>query len=275
MKLKSGWGMTETCSPGTGHPKEGPEKPGSIGLMLPGIEMDVVALEDPKQALPAGEVGEIRIRGPNVQRLLEPARKPPTPSSATVFSPATSATWTRRLFLPGRPQEGHDHFRRLQRLSADDRAGDLRPPRGARGDRDRDCRRISRRGGESLRQVARWRQPFTMDELRRSGRQARQARNARGAGIRRRSAADPGRQTSRHELRNAARRQERQEAERASGGGTETPRRPGERRDPYAAVRFGERSAAAFANHERRWIMGPIANSQGPTKARGVQVSRM
>jgi long-chain acyl-CoA synthetase len=68
MKLKSGWGMTETCSPGTGHPKEGPEKPGSIGLMLPGIEMDVVALDDPKKTLPPGEVGEIRIRGPNVTK---------------------------------------------------------------------------------------------------------------------------------------------------------------------------------------------------------------
>src|ERR1700676_5315291 len=68
MKLKSGWGMTETCSPGTGHPQEGPEKPGSIGLMLPGIEMDVVALEDPKKTLPPGEVGEIRIKGPNVTK---------------------------------------------------------------------------------------------------------------------------------------------------------------------------------------------------------------
>jgi long-chain acyl-CoA synthetase len=68
MKLKSGWGMTETCSPGTGHPKEGPEKPGSIGLMLPGIEMDVVSLDDPKQVLLDGEVGEIRIRGPNVTK---------------------------------------------------------------------------------------------------------------------------------------------------------------------------------------------------------------
>jgi long-chain acyl-CoA synthetase len=68
MKLKSGWGMTETCSPGTGHPAEGPDKPGSIGLMLPGIELDVVALDDPKQVLPAGEVGEIRIRGPNVTK---------------------------------------------------------------------------------------------------------------------------------------------------------------------------------------------------------------
>jgi long-chain acyl-CoA synthetase len=68
MKLKSGWGMTETCSPGTGHPKEGPDKPGSIGLMLPGIEMDVVSLQDPAKVLAAGEVGEIRIRGPNLTK---------------------------------------------------------------------------------------------------------------------------------------------------------------------------------------------------------------
>jgi len=68
MKLKSGWGMTETCSPGTGHPKDGPDKPGSIGLMLPGIEIDVVALDDPARVLPPGEVGEIRVRGPNVTK---------------------------------------------------------------------------------------------------------------------------------------------------------------------------------------------------------------
>src|SRR5712671_5070595 len=68
MKLKSGWGMTETCSPGTGHPQEGPDKPGSIGLMLPGIEMDVVSLEDPAKLMPVGDVGEIRIRGPNVTK---------------------------------------------------------------------------------------------------------------------------------------------------------------------------------------------------------------
>jgi long-chain acyl-CoA synthetase len=68
MKLKSGWGMTETCSPGTGHPKEGPDKPGSIGLMLPGIELDVVSLDDPAKTLQPGEVGEIRIKGPNVTK---------------------------------------------------------------------------------------------------------------------------------------------------------------------------------------------------------------
>ncbi len=68
LTLKSGWGMTETCSPGTGHPPTGPHKPGSIGLMLPGIEMDVVSLDDPTKVLPTGETGEIRIKGPNVTR---------------------------------------------------------------------------------------------------------------------------------------------------------------------------------------------------------------
>ena len=68
MKLKSGWGMTETCSAGTAHPKEGPDKTGSIGLALPGVEMDVVSLDDPKKVLPTGQTGEIRIKGPNITR---------------------------------------------------------------------------------------------------------------------------------------------------------------------------------------------------------------
>ena len=68
MKLRSGWGMTETCSPGTAHCDTGPDKPGSIGMMLPGIELDVVALDDPTKVLPVGEVGEIRIKGPNVTK---------------------------------------------------------------------------------------------------------------------------------------------------------------------------------------------------------------
>jgi long-chain acyl-CoA synthetase len=68
MKLRSGWGMTETCPAGTAHPETGPDKPGSVGVALPGIEMDVVSLDDPTKVLPDGEVGEIRIRGPNVTK---------------------------------------------------------------------------------------------------------------------------------------------------------------------------------------------------------------
>ena len=68
LSLGGGWGMTETCSAGTAHPSEGPEKPGSIGLPLPGIELDIVSLDDPAKVLALGEVGEIRIKGPNVTK---------------------------------------------------------------------------------------------------------------------------------------------------------------------------------------------------------------
>jgi long-chain acyl-CoA synthetase len=68
MKLRSGWGMTETSPAGTAHPEDGPDKPGSVGVTLPGIEIDVVSLEDPAKVLPIGETGEIRIRGPNVTK---------------------------------------------------------------------------------------------------------------------------------------------------------------------------------------------------------------
>ena len=68
MKLKSGWGMTETSPAGTAHPENGPDKPASVGVALPAIEMDVVSLDDPTKVLATGEVGEIRIRGPNVTK---------------------------------------------------------------------------------------------------------------------------------------------------------------------------------------------------------------
>ena len=58
--------MTETSPAGTNLPLDRAPGPGDIGLPLPGIEMDVVALDDPARVLPPGEVGEVRIRGPNV-----------------------------------------------------------------------------------------------------------------------------------------------------------------------------------------------------------------
>ncbi len=66
LLLRGGWGMTETCSPGSTLPATGPVPAGSVGLPLPGIEMDVVALDDPARRLPPGETGEIRVKGPNV-----------------------------------------------------------------------------------------------------------------------------------------------------------------------------------------------------------------
>jgi long-chain acyl-CoA synthetase len=67
-RLGGGWGMTETSPAGTALPREWSGKTGSVGLPLPGIIMDIVALDDPRRRLPPGEKGEIRIKGPNVTR---------------------------------------------------------------------------------------------------------------------------------------------------------------------------------------------------------------
>jgi long-chain acyl-CoA synthetase len=66
LRLAGGWGMTETSPAGTNIPTYGPSIRGTIGIPLPGILMDVVALDDSSRRLKTGETGELRIKGPNV-----------------------------------------------------------------------------------------------------------------------------------------------------------------------------------------------------------------
>ena len=67
-RLGGGWGMTETSPAGSNIPRNRPDKRGTIGVPLPGVEMDIVALDDPRRVLAIGETGEIRVKGPNVTR---------------------------------------------------------------------------------------------------------------------------------------------------------------------------------------------------------------
>ena len=64
--LSVGWGMTETAPAGTRLPPDAEKRPGVIGVPLPGVAMRIVALDDASREVPAGETGEIAIRGPNV-----------------------------------------------------------------------------------------------------------------------------------------------------------------------------------------------------------------
>ena len=66
LTLRGGWGMTETSPAGTRIPEACDTKPGTIGIPMPGVEMGIVALDDPSRPLRVGEVGELRVRGPNV-----------------------------------------------------------------------------------------------------------------------------------------------------------------------------------------------------------------
>ncbi|WP_230530047.1 dicarboxylate--CoA ligase PimA [Microvirga roseola] len=68
QNLLGGWGMTETSPAGTNIPLKGPPKPGTIGIPMPGVELDIVSLDEPRRLLGIGEIGELRIRGPNISR---------------------------------------------------------------------------------------------------------------------------------------------------------------------------------------------------------------
>ena len=66
LRIGGGWGMTETAPAGTNLVPGRQPGAGEIGVPLPGVDMDVAALDDPARTLPPGEIGELRVRGPNV-----------------------------------------------------------------------------------------------------------------------------------------------------------------------------------------------------------------
>jgi long-chain acyl-CoA synthetase len=67
-RLCEGWGMTETSPTGTFTPADGPVKPGSCGIPLPGVEFKFADVARPGAYAAPGEKGEILIRGPNVMK---------------------------------------------------------------------------------------------------------------------------------------------------------------------------------------------------------------
>ncbi|MET3524025.1 AMP-binding protein [Mesorhizobium abyssinicae] len=64
--IHPGWGMSETGAIGCQHIPGGPIHHGSIGLPLPGIELQVVDLDERTRLVPCGQTGEIRMRAPNL-----------------------------------------------------------------------------------------------------------------------------------------------------------------------------------------------------------------
>ncbi len=63
-----GYGLTESCAAATFGPLHGLKKPGSAGIPLPDIEIRIVDAATGREVLPANEVGEISLRGPQTIR---------------------------------------------------------------------------------------------------------------------------------------------------------------------------------------------------------------
>jgi long-chain acyl-CoA synthetase len=66
--IVEGYGLTEASPVVCCNPVRGAHKTGSIGLPLPLTELEIVSLDDGRTVLPAGERGELCIRGPQVMR---------------------------------------------------------------------------------------------------------------------------------------------------------------------------------------------------------------
>jgi long-chain acyl-CoA synthetase len=62
------YGLTETSSTVTATPWDGPEKPGTMGVPLPGTDLKIVDRETGTRDLPAGETGEVCLKGPQVMQ---------------------------------------------------------------------------------------------------------------------------------------------------------------------------------------------------------------
>ncbi|MFE0251292.1 class I adenylate-forming enzyme family protein [Streptomyces sp. NPDC059010] len=66
IPILEGYGLSEGTCASTTNPLDGPRKPGTVGLPLPGQQ---VAVMDPRgRIMPPGATGEVVVRGPNVMR---------------------------------------------------------------------------------------------------------------------------------------------------------------------------------------------------------------
>jgi long-chain acyl-CoA synthetase len=66
--LVEGYGLTESHVATHANPIERVNKPGSIGMPLPGVEARIMDAADGETELPVGEIGELVMRGPTIMQ---------------------------------------------------------------------------------------------------------------------------------------------------------------------------------------------------------------
>ena len=67
-KLFEGYGLTETSPVATCNPLGDDSHAGTIGVPMPGVRIEIRAVDPPHAALPPGERGEVCVHGPNVMQ---------------------------------------------------------------------------------------------------------------------------------------------------------------------------------------------------------------
>ena len=117
IPIIEGYGLSEGTCASAVNPLDGPRKPGTVGLPLPGQTIRIV--DQAGRPVPDGEAGEVVIKGANVMRgLPESARGDREDRRRRLAAHRRHRAPRRgRLPGPGRPRQGHDHPRRREHLS--------------------------------------------------------------------------------------------------------------------------------------------------------------
>lgn len=67
-RIVQGYGLSEAPTATHCNPIQGDNRPGTIGLPLPGVDVRVVDVHDPTRIMPQGEIGEMWLRSPQVMQ---------------------------------------------------------------------------------------------------------------------------------------------------------------------------------------------------------------
>ncbi len=69
VRVRQGYGLTETSGIATSNPTDAPWDPAATaGLPMAGMELEVFGLDGGRRKLETGEIGEVALKGPNVMR---------------------------------------------------------------------------------------------------------------------------------------------------------------------------------------------------------------
>lgn len=66
VNVTEGYALTESCAGATINPVHGQQKPASVGIPLPDVEVRIVDADAGRETLPPGKVGEILMRAPQM-----------------------------------------------------------------------------------------------------------------------------------------------------------------------------------------------------------------
>ena len=129
VKIMEGYGLTEASPVSSFSRLDMPQKPGSIGIAIPGVEAKIV--DEEGREVPRETVGELILKGDNIMKgyYKDEEMTAQVSEGRLALHKRPRPDGRGGLPLPHRPEKTDDHHQRLQRLPPGDRDRPLPPSR--------------------------------------------------------------------------------------------------------------------------------------------------